>query len=250
MGGTCIRTAELVGAVAGAFVVAVCLACAAARCSARRAASSIDEEEAKFRAAVEALRDRLLLTRPEGFFLNTDRLSTWRSAVCKVTGKAAAGAEGVIYLQRSHLEAATRLGLLRDDADAKLVNALCVCVHGRPVQERRLSDWLLEVSRGLLDPTLPAGIPAPAANSVLTSATMAQSNSISSSWGDLALLPVGSAESGDSRLKASKSSFRRESAVVDEDEHWRRARFRYFQEKVAKVWVCLPMLLRRTGGES
>jgi hypothetical protein len=224
IGGTCVPTAELVGIVAAVLAAAVC--CAAARRRARRIAALGCEEEVKFRAAVEALRAQLLLTRPEGFFLTTDRLPARRRAV-----EAAAGSDGVVvYLQRSHLEAATRLGLLRDDADAKLVNALCVCVHGRPVQERRLCDWLLEVARALLDPAV---VPA--------SVTDTQSNSSGWTRADLELAPAGSAVSRGSPPEGSKSSHQRESVVVDEEEYRRRARYRYFQEKVAKVWAFLRL---------
>jgi hypothetical protein len=188
------------------------------------------EEEVKFRAAVEALRARLLLTRPEGFFLTTDRLPVRRrAAAASAAGEAATGADGVVYLQRSHLEAATRLGLLRDDADAKLVNALCVCVHGRPVQQRRLCDWLLEVARALLDPV---AAPASIADAHLGSLC-------GCSGEELVLSPAGSETPG------GKSSRRRDSMVVDEEECRRRARYRYFQEKVTKVRAGLPTLLRR-----
>ena len=132
--GSCILAAEFFGAAAGVLAGALILAWLAAHRRARNAGER--GEDGEFRARVEALRNRLGLTPQHGFLLTTDRIPLWRQAaaaakfvrergcgtVCVDGGGGDGGGddEEVVYVQRSQLEAAARLWLLREDADAKL----------------------------------------------------------------------------------------------------------------------------------
>jgi hypothetical protein len=229
--GSCAAAAHFYGAAAAALAATVALACAAGRLRERQKAAA--GEDGAFLERVEALRARLALTRQEGFKLATDSVPTWRraaaaaaAAAARVLGGGGPAEDDTVYLHRSQLEAAARLWLLREDADAKLVNGLCACVIGHPRQLRRLRDWLLEVARALLDPPPPPPRAGPAR-------------------------PVAARRRSSARL--GEQPLRRERTLGEEEEEWRRSRFQYFQDKVAKVmsgWVdCVGGKLAM-GGES
>jgi hypothetical protein len=141
----------------------------------RGAAASGGEEEALLRRTVARLRERLLLTPKDGFYLSAERPPS--------AGWCAMGARRAppVCLRTAHVEALARLEL-RADFDALLVDAVCACLRGdgplpQPLsrscpsmmdfqapaelgcspQQAALRAWLLGLARELLDPAIGDG---------------------------------------------------------------------------------------------
>jgi hypothetical protein len=119
---------------------------------------ALRQDEDEIRRAASQLRSRLQLTRAEGFVLSSDVYPVWRKRA------------SLVFVQRSHLEAAARLTLFRDDCDVKLLNGLCVCLLERSHQYALLCEWLLELSNNLLDPGIHITLQAPTVNQKRVSA--------------------------------------------------------------------------------
>jgi hypothetical protein len=143
---------------------------AALACILRRgAAAAAGGEEALLRLTVARLRERLRITREDGFYLSTERPP---SAGWGLTGARRAPP---VCLRTAHVEALARLELLAD-FDSLLVDAMCACLSGdgplqQPLsrscpsimdyvepgcspQHAALRAWLLGLARDLLNPTI------------------------------------------------------------------------------------------------
>ena len=243
--GACAPAALFFGAFAAAIAALLALACLVARHFGRRAAGGGDVEDAAFQARVDALRERLALTVEEGFILSTDRVSLLRRTAaataaalrlpqcCVGVGggggsNSSSGKQEAVHVQRSHLEAGVRLWLLRDDADVKLVNALCATVMGRQPQLRRVCDWLLEVARLLLDPA-----PLRCDDRLASD---------SGSWMAASpALAVDLSRMSTSTGNPTRRLLRKVASVGAVEEEQRRSLFNYFLEKVVKVLLAPPV---------
>jgi hypothetical protein len=144
---------------------------AALACVVRRgAAATGGEEEALLRCTVARLRERLLLTLKDGFYLSCEQPPSARWF--------AFGARHAppVCLRMAHVEALARLELLTD-FDLLHVDAICACLHGNGTlheplhrdgcpsmtdfacepscspQQAALRAWLLGIASELLDPT-------------------------------------------------------------------------------------------------
>ena len=161
------------------LAVALLASLAALAIIARRSAASTEgEEEALLRRTVAQLRERLHLTRKDGFYLSNEQPPSagWRTVGARHAPP--------VCLRSAHVEALARLELL-SDFDLHLVDAMCACLHGNgPLQqpfsrsmtsttsfmgsakinlaaetgcspqETALRAWLLGLARELLDPTI------------------------------------------------------------------------------------------------
>lgn len=138
--GACRSVAVTMAAIAVPLTVFACLAAAAG--FRYGAAAALSPAERLMRKRIARLRRDLLLTREDGFLIDSE----WT-----LTRGRAAGAKRV--LQRADVETAVRLELLRWDAEERLLDAFCTCVYGaggKPAE--RLRAWLLRLSDRLLDP--------------------------------------------------------------------------------------------------
>ncbi len=123
------------------------------------------DSERLLRTAIESLRKRLGICKRDGFYLSYEAGPLWRPL------------NRTVYILRNEMEAAARLSLTQD-FDVKSFDAFCQCIEyssfvfhsieypnlvlsrgaeqpmSRPPQYDALCDWLLEVSRNLIEPDI------------------------------------------------------------------------------------------------
>jgi predicted outer membrane repeat protein len=123
------------------------------------------DSERLLRTAIESLRKRLGICKRDGFYLSYEAGPLWRRR------------NRTVYILRNEMEAAARLSLTQD-FDVKSFDAFCQCIEyssfvfhsieypnfvlssgeeqpmPQPPQYDALCDWLLEVSRNLIEPDI------------------------------------------------------------------------------------------------
>ena len=135
----------ILGCTLGVFsmVSVIVLLCASLR-------NKESEEEIKLRLDVQRLLARLQATPREGYFLSNRGAPFWLQV------------QTVVFLQKSHVEAAARLGNLQD-FDIGQFDSFCLSLENRDFdsdskQYMLLSDWILELSTSLIRPDLEDGL--------------------------------------------------------------------------------------------
>ena len=107
-----------------------------------------NKEESEIMKATKELRRRLKIEQRDGYLVGTDWTYPWRNVT------------DVMHLHKSWVESAAKLLLLRE-FNALEFDAFCICLiqpghpsAGRSIQHILLCDWILEIGKWLLQPSI------------------------------------------------------------------------------------------------
>jgi hypothetical protein len=107
-----------------------------------------NKEENEMMRATKELRNRLRIERGDGYLLGSDWIYPWQRST------------NAMHLHKSCVESATKLSLLRDFNPLEF-DVFCICLiqpaqapAGRSVQHVALYDWILEIGKWLLKPSI------------------------------------------------------------------------------------------------
>jgi hypothetical protein len=107
-----------------------------------------NKDENEITKATKELRHRLRIERRDGYLLGSDWIYPWQTRT------------SAIHLHKSCMESATKLSLLRDFSTLQF-DAFCISLiqpvyppAGRSLQHIALYDWLLEIGKWLIQPSI------------------------------------------------------------------------------------------------